>query len=46
MKVEIWTKVAQFPEKAYINGIFVAVHTDSEPYTFNFFKIIVKPTVM
>jgi hypothetical protein len=27
MNVEIGTKAAQFPEKEYINGIFVAVHT-------------------
>ncbi len=26
MNVEIWTEAAQFPEKEYINGIFVAVH--------------------
>jgi hypothetical protein len=26
MNVEIGTKAAQFPEKEYINGIFVAVH--------------------
>ncbi len=25
MKVEIWTEAAQFPEKEYINGIFIAV---------------------
>jgi hypothetical protein len=25
MNVEIWTDAAQFPEKEYINGIFVAV---------------------
>jgi hypothetical protein len=25
MNVEIWTEAAQFPEKEYINGIFVAV---------------------
>jgi hypothetical protein len=26
MNVEIGTEVAQFPEKEYINGIFVAVN--------------------
>jgi hypothetical protein len=26
MNVEIWIEAAQFPEKEYINGIFVAVH--------------------
>jgi hypothetical protein len=26
MNVEIWTEGAQFPEKEYINGIFVAVY--------------------
>ncbi len=25
MNVEIWTEAARFPEKKYINGIFVAV---------------------
>jgi hypothetical protein len=25
MNVEIWTEAAQFPEKEYINAIFVAV---------------------
>jgi hypothetical protein len=38
MNVEIGTEAAQFAEKEYINGIFVAVHTDSEPYTINFFN--------
>jgi hypothetical protein len=28
MNVEIGTKAAQFPEKEYINGIFVAVCTN------------------
>jgi hypothetical protein len=27
MNVEIGTEAAQFPEKEYINGIFVAVHS-------------------
>jgi hypothetical protein len=27
MNVEIGTVLAQFPEKEYINGIFLAVHT-------------------
>jgi hypothetical protein len=26
MNVEIWTEAAQFPEKEYTNGIFLAVH--------------------
>jgi hypothetical protein len=26
MNVEIETEVAQFPEKEYINGIFLSVH--------------------
>jgi hypothetical protein len=29
MNVEIGTEAAQFPEKEFINGIFVAVHADS-----------------
>ncbi len=28
MNVEIWTEAAQFPEKQYINGIFLAVRLD------------------
>ncbi len=28
MNVEIGTEAAQFPEKEYINGIFVAVSSD------------------
>jgi hypothetical protein len=28
MNVEIGTEAAQFPEKEYINGIFVAVRVD------------------
>jgi hypothetical protein len=32
MNVEMRTEVAQFPEKEYINGVFVAVHVQpSEP---------------
>jgi hypothetical protein len=27
MNMEIGTEAAQFPEKEYINGIFIAVHT-------------------
>jgi hypothetical protein len=27
MNVEIGTEAAQFPEKEYINGIFLAVHS-------------------
>jgi hypothetical protein len=26
MKVEIGTEAEQFPEKEYLNGIFIAVH--------------------
>jgi len=33
MNVEIGTEAAQFPEKEYINGIFVAVHV-SQPLPF------------
>jgi hypothetical protein len=29
MNVEIGTEAAQFPEKEYINGIFVAVYVSS-----------------
>jgi hypothetical protein len=29
INVEIGTEAAQFPEKEYINGIFVAVHATS-----------------
>jgi hypothetical protein len=32
MKVEIGTETAQFPEKEYINGIFVAVHATTPRY--------------
>jgi hypothetical protein len=31
MNVEIWTEAAQFPEKEYINGIFVAVQDGGRP---------------
>jgi hypothetical protein len=30
MNVEIGTEAAQFPEKEYINGIFLAVQEDGE----------------
>jgi hypothetical protein len=30
MNVEIWTKASKFPEKEYINGIFVAVWGDPQ----------------
>jgi hypothetical protein len=30
VNVEIGTEVAQFPEKEYINGIFLAVHWDNK----------------
>ena len=29
MNVEIGTEAEQFPEKKYINGIFIAVHSDA-----------------
>jgi hypothetical protein len=32
MNVEIGTEAAQFPEKEYINGIFVAVHVAKAHY--------------
>jgi hypothetical protein len=32
MNVEIGTEAAQFPEKEYINGIFVAVHEISRGF--------------
>jgi hypothetical protein len=32
MKVEIGTEAAQFPEKEYTNGIFVAVHSPATIY--------------
>jgi hypothetical protein len=32
MNVEIGTKAAQFPEKEYINGIFVAVHANKSSF--------------
>jgi hypothetical protein len=32
MNAEIWTEAEQFPEKEYINGIFVAVHRHSYPF--------------
>ncbi len=31
MNVEIWTETAQFPEKEYIDGIFVAVQAVRAP---------------
>ncbi len=33
--MEIGTEAAQFPEKEYINGIFVAVRTDREKVDWN-----------
>jgi hypothetical protein len=30
MNVEIGTEAAEFPEKEYINGIFVAVHASQQ----------------
>jgi hypothetical protein len=34
MNVEMGTEAAQFPEKEYINGIFVAVHSVSSELQF------------
>jgi hypothetical protein len=34
MNVEIGTEAAQFPEKEYINGIFVAVQGEKLKYIF------------
>jgi hypothetical protein len=34
MNVEIGTEAAQFPEKEYINGIFVAVWSKKSPENF------------
>ncbi len=47
MNVEIGTEAAQFPEKEYINGIFVTVHISSvsrgsSEYSFSLAKIIKK----
>jgi hypothetical protein len=47
MNVEIWMEAAQFPEKEYINGIYVAVylqsinsdkHLPQSPSTCHFFR--------
>ncbi len=38
MNVEIGTEAVQFPEKEYINGIFVAVHIFIERWTKNWFR--------
>jgi hypothetical protein len=35
MNVEIGAGATLFPEKEYIKGIFVAVHTRSTPHTVN-----------
>jgi hypothetical protein len=35
MNVEIGIEAAQFPEKEYINGIFVAVHAPTRPQAAN-----------
>ncbi len=35
MNVEIGTEAAQFPEKEYINGIFVAVWGDAQTSSAN-----------
>ncbi len=37
MNVQIWTDAAQFPEKEYVNGIFVAVHMTLQPKFPGFF---------
>ncbi len=36
MNVEIRTEAAQFPEKEYMNGIFVAVHVHARQVPANF----------
>jgi hypothetical protein len=35
MNVEIGTEAAQFPEKEYISGIFLAVYKCLSPFRFN-----------
>ncbi len=37
MTAEIGTEAAQFPEKEYINGIFVAVHQQVQYTVVHFF---------
>jgi hypothetical protein len=40
MNAEIETEAAQFPEKEYINGIFVAVHQPSNLATIIIYVIL------
>ncbi len=40
MNVEIGTEAAQFPEKEYINGIFVAVRSTTEVGLYNFSHLL------
>jgi hypothetical protein len=42
MNVEIGTEAAQFPEKEYINGIFVAVWGDAQTSANFIMKLEVK----
>jgi hypothetical protein len=44
MNVEIGTEAAQFPEKEYINGIFVAVQRDQWPAS-SFLKVNIQPAL-
>ncbi len=43
MNVEIGTEAAQFPEKEYINGIFLAVHPQSP--LFKYSSLFIQPSV-
>jgi hypothetical protein len=39
MNVEIAAEAVQFPEKEYINGIFLTVHNKNEPLTMADFSL-------
>jgi hypothetical protein len=43
MNVEIGTEAAQFPEKEYINGIFVAVSNKITSVSFTFRNRVAEP---